>query len=92
MIRCSFFVDRYGYYSRSCIIKSITNIIEHEIRRNSERNQKEMRACGDSVKTYQQRAKNATDKAEDYARKAKNARVRAQDYMRKAEYAQKRAK
>ena len=46
----------------------------------------------DSVKTYQQRAKNATDKAEDYARKAKNARERAQDYMRKAEYALKRAK
>ena len=33
----------------------------------------------DSVKTYQQWAKNATDKSEDYARKAKNARERAQD-------------
>ena len=42
-------VDRFGYYSRSYIIKSITNIIEHETRRNSERNQKEMWACGNAA-------------------------------------------
>ena len=42
-------VDRFGYYSRSYIIKSITNIIEHETRRNSEQNQKEMWACGNAA-------------------------------------------